>query len=63
MTRLALPANIESAPAAAQPLLQAVQQQLGMVPNLFRVVANSADSLSGWISLLNALGPDDQLPG
>src|SRR4051812_23657544 len=28
-----------------------------------RIVANSADSLSGWISLLNALGPDDHLPG
>jgi ABC-type phosphate/phosphonate transport system substrate-binding protein len=28
-----------------------------------RIVANSADSLSGWISLLNALDPDDQLPG
>ena len=28
-----------------------------------RVVANSADSLSGWISLLNALGPDARLPG
>jgi ABC-type phosphate/phosphonate transport system substrate-binding protein len=28
-----------------------------------RIVANSADSLSGWISLLNALAPTDRLPG
>jgi ABC-type phosphate/phosphonate transport system substrate-binding protein len=27
-----------------------------------RIAANKDDSLSGWISLLNALGPDDQLP-
>lgn len=41
MTRIATPATISDAPVNAQPLLEAVNKQLGVVPNLFRVVANS----------------------
>ena len=33
MFRIATPASIEAAPQAAQPLLQAVKKQLGVVPN------------------------------
>jgi uncharacterized peroxidase-related enzyme len=55
MTRIATPATIEAAPAAAQPLLQAVKQQLGIVPNLFRLVANSPAALEGYLSLSGAL--------
>ena len=33
MSRLPIPASIEAAPAASQPLLQAVKKQLGVVPN------------------------------
>jgi uncharacterized peroxidase-related enzyme len=55
MPRLATPASIETAPAAAQPLLQAVQKQLGVVPNLFRLVSNSPAALEGYLGLSGAL--------
>jgi uncharacterized peroxidase-related enzyme len=56
MSRIATPASIEASPAAAQPLLQAVKKQLGMAPNLFRVVANSPAALEGYLGLNGALG-------
>ena len=56
MSRIPTPATIEAAPAAAQPLLQAVKQQLGVVPNLFRLVATSPAALEGFLSLSGALG-------
>ena len=55
MSRIATPATVEAAPAAARPLLQAVKQQLGSVPNLFRVVANSPAALEGYLGLRGAL--------
>src|SRR6266436_5842862 len=55
MTRIATPTSIETSPAAAQPLLQAVKKQLGMVPNLFRVVGNSPAALEGYLGLNGAL--------
>ena len=45
MTRIPTPVTIEAAPAASQPLLQAVKKQLGAAPNLFRLVANSPAAL------------------
>jgi uncharacterized peroxidase-related enzyme len=56
MTRIAIPASIESAPAASQPLLQAVNKQLGSVPNLFRLVATSPAALEGYLGMSGALG-------
>jgi uncharacterized peroxidase-related enzyme len=56
MTRIAIPASIESAPAASQPLLQAEHQQLGSVPNLFRLVATSPAALEGYLGMSGALG-------
>lgn len=56
MSRLATPASIEASPAASQPLLQAVKKQLGIVPNLFRVVGNSPAALEGYLGLNGALG-------
>ena len=56
MSRIPTPATIEAAPAAAQPLLQAVKKQLGVAPNLFRLVANSPAALEGYVSLSGALG-------
>lgn len=56
MSRIPTPASIEAAPAAAQPLLQAVKAQLGSVPNLFRLVANSPAALEGYLGLNGALG-------
>ncbi len=55
MTRIATPTSIEASPEAAQPLLQAVKKQLGMVPNLFRVVGNSPAALEGYLGLNGAL--------
>lgn len=49
-------ASIEAAPEAARPLLTAVEKQLGSVPNLFRVVANSPAALEGYLGLNGALG-------
>ena len=56
MPRLSTPATIETSPAAAQPLLHAVKKQLGVVPNLFRVVGNSPAALEGYLGLNGALG-------
>ena len=39
MSRLPIPASIKAAPAASQPMLEAVKKQLGSVLNLFRLVA------------------------
>ena len=55
MSRIPTPATIEAAPAASQPLLQAVKKQLGIAPNLFRLVANSPAALEGYLSLSGAL--------
>ena len=56
MPRLPTPATIEASPAAAQPLLHAVKKQLGVVPNLFRLVSNSPAALEGYLGLNGALG-------
>lgn len=55
MSRLTIPA-VTNAPAASQPLLAAVQKQLGTVPNLMKLVAQSPVSLEGYLSLSGALG-------
>ena len=55
MSRLTIPATIETAPAASQPLLNAVKKQIGLAPNLFRLVANSPAALEGYVSLSGAL--------
>jgi uncharacterized peroxidase-related enzyme len=56
MSRIPIPAQITDAPAASQPLLEAVKKQLGVAPNLFRVVANSPAALEGYVNLIGALG-------
>jgi uncharacterized peroxidase-related enzyme len=45
----------EEAPGAAQPLLAAVKQHLGAVPNMFRLVANSPAVLEGYLAFSGAL--------
>ena len=55
MSRLATPATIADAPAASQPLLEAVKKQLGVGPNLFRLVANSPAALEGYLGISGAL--------
>jgi uncharacterized peroxidase-related enzyme len=56
MSRIATPATIADAPMASQGMLDAVKKQLGMVPNLFRVVSNSPAALEGYLGLSAALG-------
>ena len=55
MSRIPTPASIQAAPAASRPLLEAVQKQLGSVPNLFRIVGNSPAALEGYLGLNGAL--------
>jgi uncharacterized peroxidase-related enzyme len=54
MSRLSIPAR-EAVPAASQPLLNAVEKSLGVVPNLFRLVAQSTPALEGLLGLNGAL--------
>jgi uncharacterized peroxidase-related enzyme len=56
MSRIQTPATIEAAPQASQPMLEAVKKQLGVVPNLFRMVSTSPAALEGYLSLSGALG-------
>jgi uncharacterized peroxidase-related enzyme len=55
MSRIHTPASIDASPAAAKPLLEAVKKQIGSVPNLFRVLANSPAALEGYLGLNGAL--------
>jgi uncharacterized peroxidase-related enzyme len=55
MSRIPIPATIDAAPSASQPLLEAVKKQLGVVPNLFRLVSNSPAALEGYLALLGTL--------
>ena len=55
MSRIPTPATIDAAPAASRPLLEAVKKQLGSVPNLFRLVANSPAALQGYLGMQGAL--------
>jgi uncharacterized peroxidase-related enzyme len=54
MNRIAIPTP-EQTPAASQPLLAAVHKQLGVVPNLMKLVGNSPAALEGYLSLNGAL--------
>lgn len=56
MSRIPTPATIEAAPAASQPLLEAVKRLLGVAPNLFRMVGNSPAALEGYLGMFGALG-------
>ena len=55
MSRIPTPATIDASPAASRPLLEAVKKQLGVVPNMFRLVANSPTALEGYLGLSGAL--------
>jgi uncharacterized peroxidase-related enzyme len=56
MSRLSTPPSIAASPEASRPMLEAVQKQLGVTPNLFRLVANSPAALEGYLGLNGALG-------
>ena len=54
MSFIATPKSIEDSPVASQDLLKAVEDLLGSVPNLFRIVGNSPASLEGYLGLNGA---------
>ena len=55
MSRIPTPATIAQSPVASQPLLEAVEKQLGSVPNMFRLIGNSPAGLTGYLGLNGAL--------
>ena len=55
MNRIRIPAAGQI-PAASRPLLDAVKKQLGVVPNLMKVLGNSPAALGGYLNLNGALG-------
>lgn len=56
MSRIPTPPSIEASPETSRPLLEAVNKQLGVVPNLFRIVGTSPAALEGYLGLNGALG-------
>lgn len=56
MSRLSIPATIDTAPTNSQPALRAVERQLGTAPNLFRLASNSSAALEAYVGMLGALG-------
>jgi len=61
MSRIPTP-TADQTPATSQPLLAAVQQKLGTVPNLFRIVANSPATLEAYLGFSEALGKGELTP-
>lgn len=55
MSRIPTPASIDAAPEASRSLLEAVKQQLGVVPNMFRLISTSPAALEGYLGLNGAL--------
>jgi len=54
MSRLAIPTR-EEAPQASQMILDTVEKQLGVVPNLFRLIATSPVALAAYTGFSGAL--------
>jgi len=50
MSRLNIP-TVEQSPDASKPLLDAVKKQLGVVPNMMKLIGNSPAALEGYLSL------------
>jgi uncharacterized peroxidase-related enzyme len=54
MSRIAIP-SYDQSHANAKPLLDAVNKQLGVIPNLMKMVGNSPAALEGYLSLNGAV--------
>jgi uncharacterized peroxidase-related enzyme len=54
MSRISIPSP-EHSPAASKPLLDAVKKQLGVVPNLMKLLGNSPAALEGYLALNGAV--------
>jgi uncharacterized peroxidase-related enzyme len=55
MSRIPIP-TVEQSPSASKPLLDAVRSQLGVIPNLMKLIGNSPAALQGYLGLNAALG-------
>ena len=55
MSRLVIPAR-DDVPEASKPILDAVHKQLGVVPDMFRLIAQSPAALQGFVADNGALG-------
>lgn len=55
MSRVHTPASIADAPEASRPHLEAIRKKVGVVPNLYRLIANNPAVLEGHLSLAAAL--------
>ncbi|HTV85462.1 MAG TPA: peroxidase-related enzyme [Dyella sp.] len=55
MSRIATPASIDASLAQSKPLLEGVQKQLGVVPNMFRLIGTSPASLEAFMGLFGGL--------
>jgi uncharacterized peroxidase-related enzyme len=60
MNRITIPTS-DQMPAASLPLLDTVKKQLGVVPNLMKLVSNSPAALEGYLSLKGALSKEGVL--
>jgi len=56
MSRIPTPATVADAPEKSRPLLEAVHKQLGVEPNMFRLISTSPQALEGYLGLSAALG-------
>lgn len=54
MSRLLIP-TVDSSPEASKPILDAVRKQLGVVPNLFRLIGTSPVALDAFVGFQSAL--------
>jgi uncharacterized peroxidase-related enzyme len=54
MSRINIPTR-DNAPEASKPALDAVNKQLGLVPNLYRLIGSSPAALTGFVGFQGAL--------
>lgn len=55
MQKLPIPATVDQAPAASQPMLRSAEARFGRVPNLALLLSVSPAALRGYLALLTAL--------
>jgi uncharacterized peroxidase-related enzyme len=56
MSNMPIPKSIDVAPEVSRPLLEVVKAHLGVVPNMFRLLANSPATLESYLGFSTALG-------
>lgn len=54
--------NINTAPAEAKPLLEAIQKSYGFIPNLFNYMAEAPTTIAAYLALNEQIGKSSLLP-